>query len=108
LSHITGGSPFGQGDSLIDARRAVLLQEVHVVLVDSTSSEGTVPALAMELAGRINKTQQRSTVLYVMNEDGAAAIISQLLGLAQRIGPQFLADLTARIEALPMGEGEGS
>jgi hypothetical protein len=101
MSHITGGSAFGQGDSLIDARSAVLLQEVTVVLVDSTSSEGTEPALAMELGGRINKTQQRSTVLYVMNEDGAAAIISQLLGLAHRVGDEFFYQLIARIEALP-------
>jgi hypothetical protein len=101
MSHITGGSAFGIGDALIDPKGAVLLDEVNVVLVGVAGGEGAGRALAMELGGRVNKSQYRSTVLYVFDSDGAAAIISELFGLAGRISPEFLDELMARVEALP-------
>jgi hypothetical protein len=101
MSHITGGSAFGIGDAIVDVGRAVLLDAVNVVLVGTAGGDGAGRALAMELAGRVNKSQYRSTVLYVFDEDGAAAIISELLGLAGRVSPQFLDELLSRVEALP-------
>jgi hypothetical protein len=105
MSHITGGSAFGLGDAVVDVRRAVLLDEVNVVLVGVAGSKGAGRALAMELNGRVNKSQLRSSVLYVFDEDGAAAIISELFGLAGRISPAFLDELLARVEALPRKPG---
>lgn len=101
MDRIIGGSPFGQGDARIDPRGAVLLRTVNVVLVGAADERGAGRLLAMELGGRINKTQQHSSTLYLFDEDGAAAIISQLLGLADRISPDFLDELVARVEALP-------
>jgi hypothetical protein len=63
MSHIIGGSAFGIGDALIDPKGgAVLLDNVNVVLVGTAGGGGAGRALAMELEGRVNKSQFRSSV----------------------------------------------
>lgn len=98
---IVGGTPYGRGDALIDTADAVLLEEVTVVVLGVAGSDGAGRAIGMELAGRVNKTPRRSSVLYVFDADGAAAIVSQLLGLAARVSSTFLEDLLARVRRLP-------
>jgi hypothetical protein len=61
----------------------------------------------MLLEGRINKTTDRARNLYLMNEDGAAALVTELIALAHRIGPEFGARFTARLEHL-IGTGSFS
>jgi hypothetical protein len=107
---IIGGSPHGQGDALIDARAAVLLDHADVVLVD-TKRESEPVSMLLSLGGRINYSDDRTTVAYLMNGDGAAAIVSQLVGLASRAagmhgdphGEEFAADFKLALEAR-MGE----
>lgn len=101
MADIVGGAPHGRGDALVDVTGAVLLHEVHVVAVDALGGDGATRALAMQLVGRVNKTPDTSSVLYLFEVDGAAAIVSELLGLAARIGPEFRELLLARIAALP-------
>lgn len=91
------GGPRDRNSMVLDTTHAVLLDDSTVCLVE-TDSQGVV--LAMQLAGRINKTDDRANVLYLMDEDGAAAIISELTALARRIGPQFHARLMDRIDVL--------
>ena len=55
----------------------------------------------MQLEGRINKTEERARIMYLFDADGAAAIITELYGLAARIGPDFFAKLQERIAAMP-------
>src|SRR4051794_39703654 len=50
---IVGGSPHGQGDALIDARAAVLLDHADVVLVD-TKRDSEPVSMLLSLGGRIN------------------------------------------------------
>jgi hypothetical protein len=107
---IVGGSPHGQGDALIDARAAVLLDHADVVLVD-TKRDSEPVSMLLSLGGRVNYSDDRTTVAYLMNGDGAAAIVSQLVGLASRAagsgphGQEFAADfrvaLEARMDGLP-------
>lgn len=99
--HIVGGTPHGLGDALVDSTDAVLMDAVTVVVLGVADREGAGRAIGMELAGRVNKTDRRSNVLYVFDTDGAAAIVSQLLGLAARVSPTFLDELLERIERLP-------
>jgi hypothetical protein len=107
---IIGGSPHGQGDALIDARAAVLLDHADVVLVD-TKRESEPVSMLLSLGGRINYSDDRTTVAYLMNGDGAAAIVSQLVGLASRAagmhgdphGEEFAADFKLALERR-MGE----
>ena len=95
---IIGGSPHGQGDAIINATRAVLLDDIQVVLIDTLNKEGGSRVIGMELSGRINKSTTRSESLYLFDEDGAAAIISQLLALAGRA--DFLPELMTRLDEL--------
>jgi hypothetical protein len=101
MGKIIGGSAFGRDDSIVDTSEAVLLDAQTVVLVGALRPDGAETVIGMELGGRINHSNERSDVLYLLNADGAAAIISDLLGLAGRADPTFLAQLLARIDELP-------
>jgi hypothetical protein len=94
------GDPYARGNVLLDVRKAVLMDSIDVSLVD-TKREGEPPRLAMLLAGRINFSQGRARQLYLFDEDGAAAIVSELVALATRIGPEFADRLMTRLEAMP-------
>jgi len=101
MSKITGGSAFGIGDAEIDPQDAVLLDGCTVAIVGTADPTGAGRAVAMNLEGRINKSTARSDVLYLMDLDGAAIVISELLGLIGRSGPNALDALMERIHALP-------
>ncbi|MBE4761789.1 hypothetical protein [Streptomyces caniscabiei] len=92
------GGPHDRDAVIVDTTNAVLLDHSTVTLVGSPDAPR--PYLAMLLEGRINQTTDRARNLYLMNEDGAAALVSELLALAHRIGPEFGARFTARLEHL--------
>ena len=112
-SFIKEGEESRGGNVTLDLTNAVLLDGMDVCLVNSYSgvydktqrgvTEGI--RLAMQLDGRVNKTTDRASVLYILDEDGAAAIISELMSLATRIGPEFATRLMERITVL-QEEGE--
>lgn len=99
----TGGDIAGPGGPR--DRNAVILDTTDAVLLDSSdvclmeTSGGSV-VLAMLLEGRINKTTDRARNLYLLNEDGAAALVTELIALAHRIGPEFGQRFTARLQHL--------
>ncbi|MCC2031808.1 hypothetical protein [Microbacterium allomyrinae] len=101
MSHIIGGSAFGRGDALIDTTDAVLLDGTSVAVIGALRQEGVETVIALELRGRVNHATERSDVLYLLNGEGAADIISQLLGVAHRANPKFLNELLERIGQLP-------
>jgi hypothetical protein len=85
-------------DVVLDTSKAVLLDGIEVCLVGPPrDAVGPEVMLAMRLDGRINKTDDRAHILYILNEDGAAAIITELLNLSVRIGPQFAQSLLERL-----------
>lgn len=79
---IIGGSPRGRGDALLDARSAVLLDGVEVVLVDTKRDEAV--SMMLVLKGRVNYSSDRATHAYLFGPDGAAGIISELVELTER------------------------
>lgn len=91
------GGPHDRNAVIIDTTDAVLLDSSDVCLVETPG--GNV-VLSMLLEGRINKTIDRARNLYLLNEDGAAALVTELLALANRIGPEFGERFTARIQHL--------
>ena len=92
------GGPKDRNAVIVDTTDAVLLDASTVSLVETPNR--TAPVLAMLLEGRINKTTERARNLYLVNEDGAAALVSELIALAHRIGPEFGERLMQRIGSL--------
>jgi hypothetical protein len=91
------GGPHDRNSVIIDTTNAVVLDSTSVSLMETPNGN---PVLAMLLVGRIAKTTDRARNLYLMNEDGAAALVTELIALAHRIGPEFGARFTARLEHL--------
>jgi hypothetical protein len=98
-----GGSPHGRGDSVLDTRGSVLLEYNEVILVDTKQDEA--PVMALMLEGRVNYETRQVKQMYLFGTDGAAALVSQIVGLAGRAGGEFTAgfkaDLDRRMEELP-------
>jgi hypothetical protein len=103
---ITGpGGPRDRNAVRVDTRNAVLLDGTSVALVEP--SRGGLPTgetvYAMTLAGRINRTAaDRAEILYLFDDDGAAALITEILALAGRSGrgEVLMADVDRRLAAL--------
>lgn len=76
------GDPHAQGGALLDARSAVLLDGMEVVLVDGHRDER--PSMLLVLRGRVNYSTERVEHAYLYGPDGAAALVSEHIGLAQR------------------------
>jgi hypothetical protein len=95
------GGPHDQDAVLIDTTDCVLLDHTEVCVMDTVrAGERGEQAIFMNLDGRINNRTDRVRVGYVLNTDGAAAIITELLALADRAGPDLLDDVTRRLTAL--------
>jgi hypothetical protein len=96
------GDPYARGSVVMDARNAVLMDTIDVCLMDADPSDRDAdPRLVMLLGGRVNMRDERTQAMFMFGADGAAAVISQLLGLAQRIGPEFAALLEQRLDEMP-------
>lgn len=99
------GGPHDRGGVVLDARHAVLMDSVEVSTVDPDRGGRGQSALALVLGGRINQTRDRATVLFLFGTDGAAAIVTELIGVIGRASgaaqaAQFVADVMQRMDAL--------
>ncbi|MFH8405514.1 hypothetical protein ACH4FX_12175 [Streptomyces sp. NPDC018019] len=92
------GGPRDRDAVIIDTTDSVLLDATSVCLMETGSGHEVV--LAALLEGRINQSSERSRVLYLMNSDGAAALVTELLALAYRVGPEFGKTLISRVRRL--------
>lgn len=90
-----------QAASLLDLTDVVLLEDMEVCTVDTVRS-GLLQeqVMFMTLNGRINKTKDHVNVGFIFGPDGAAAIITELLALADRFGTELLVDMTSRLRNL--------
>lgn len=95
------GGPHDRGAVLIDPTDCLLMSGVTVALIDLVrAGELGERAMFMTLNGRINKTTDEVRVGVILNTDGAAALITELLALADRAGPELLDDMTRRLTDL--------
>lgn len=106
-----GGSMSGPGGSrdrngvVIDVADSVLMDTVDVSVMEAVRGgvmDGRVTF--MMLGGRVNKTTRRVQVGFMFPPDGAAAIITELLAIADRDGVELLDDLTRRLTELHQGK----
>ena len=98
------GGPYDRHGVVIDTRNAVLLDGTNVSLVEGRRSQPGAPAsellFALELQGRINRTEDRAQVLYLFGADGLAGIVTELLAVAARAGaPELVGEVLERLEA---------
>jgi hypothetical protein len=99
-----GGSR-DQGGVLLDLTDVVLLDGMNVCTVDEVRlGESQGQAIFMMLEGRINKKTDRVSVGFAFPPDGAAALITELLSLADRFGAELLDDVTRRLIDLYRGK----
>jgi hypothetical protein len=106
-----GGDMSGPGGSresgavFLDLTDVVLLESTDVCTVDAVR-QGAMggQVIFMTLDGRINKKTDRARVGYVFGPDGAAALITELLAVADRFGAELLDDVTRRLTELHQGK----
>lgn len=91
----------GESGTLLDLTDVVHLESMEVCTVDAVRTgmlqEQMIFAM---LRGRINKTKDHVQVGFVFGPDGAAALITELLALADRFGAELLSDVTRRLSEL--------
>lgn len=99
------GGPHSVNQHVLDVSNSVLLDATDVALVgpvrDGVLDEA--PVLFMVLSGRINKSKDRAQVGFLFGMDGAAALITELVGLAGRAGwgKEFVELVQDRLAAQP-------
>lgn len=101
------GGPRDRHGVIIDDTRAVLLEEIETALVE-TGGQDIV--LALMLRGRINKAKatDRANALFLMDGNGAAALVADLVALARRISPDFAQALVQQSARLAAEGADGS
>jgi hypothetical protein len=103
MGRIAGpGGPYDKDAVVVDTTGAILMDTVNVAVVGAIR-QGKMDevVLALELEGRVNKEKRREDNLYLFDADGAAAIVSELFGIAQRIGPEFMILFSQRLRDMP-------
>jgi hypothetical protein len=106
------GGSYDENQTVVDVSKAVLLDACEVAIVGGVR-HGVLdpkPITALLLAGRINKTEERAHILFLLDEDGAAAIVTELIGVAHRSGwgPEFLDRVKERMDRMPTAPPEGT
>lgn len=76
------GGPHDRGAVFLETTKAIILEGCTVSTLDS--EDGSPAAVAMMLNGRINRTQDKASVLFLFGTDGVAAIVTELMALLGR------------------------
>lgn len=80
------GGPAQQDSVVVDIGKAVLLDGSTGVVVHVTRGDDSEDAFGLMLEGRINKTTDRSRVLYLADLEGLASVAAECCSLAGRAG----------------------
>lgn len=103
------GGPRDRNAVVVDATEAVLLDDITVCAVEPHRAGVPQPAcVALTLAGRINHRPERAELLFLFDLDGAAAIVTELVGLAMRMGAgEFSGLIRSRLARLAAEDAIG-
>lgn len=91
------GDPHARGGVVMDTRGAVLMDANEVILVDLKRPDDP-PAMALVIEGRVNLKRERVKQMYLFGTDGAAGLVSEIVGLAQRAGDPFASEFVALLD----------
>lgn len=111
------GGPHDHHGVVLDTERALILEHLAVVVSEQRLDNGhELPLVGLVLEGRINQTTDEARLLVLMPPDGAAAIVTEIVGIASRdidgrrqrgddvaagFGAQFKVALDERREQMP-------
>lgn len=99
------GGPHDKGQIVINTRGALISDHITVAAIDELDVE--LPT-AILIEGRINRTPHRAKVVVIVNNDGVAGFISELVGFISRAkGPAATVALDVLIERLIANRNEG-
>lgn len=95
--------PHSRDSVVVDTSNAVLLDHSAAAIVHlERAGQPAGEAIGLTLAGRVNQRRERAEVLFLFDEDGAVAIIAELIGIAARAGlPSFPGKLEAALDRMP-------
>ena len=109
------GGPHDRNAVVVNTERALLPDTLTVACFEQPLRPGlTQPLLAMVIEGRVNQTRDRARLMFILDPDAAAAIVTEIIGAASRdlegrrstgdvadgFGAQFRVALDERREAL--------
>lgn len=83
------GGPHDRNSVVMDTSNSVILDEVDAAIMHN-GSDGQ-DFITLLLQGRVNRSADRTRILYIMDEDGAAALSTELDALMRRAGPEWRA-----------------
>lgn len=98
--HIVGDAdPRKRHSVVVDTRDAILLDETMACVVELGDGDGAV--LALDLAGRRNRSSARGEQLFLMDGVGAAQLVAQLVAAFVRNGQgeEFTVLMTTALQA---------
>ncbi len=85
--------------NLIDTRFVIMLGQVHTALVGAANvalGESRM-GYVLQLDGRINQTEEHVRFAYLMEPDGAASVIAEIIALSIRAGVMPSAQLSRSV-----------
>lgn len=99
------GGPYDNDGVIVDATKAVLTDNQVSLIKVGREGEWGEKAMALLLEGRINKTEERAKILFLVGPDGAAALVSEIVAMCGREGSTFAAEFQVafeeRMKAMP-------
>lgn len=83
------GGPRDRHAVIIDAENAILPSDITGAMVEPDPGSGRKPLAAITISGRINKSPDEVTMLYMMDVEGAGQLAAAIAGTFVRYGPIY-------------------
>lgn len=83
------GGPADRHAVVIDAENAILPTAIEGAMVEPDPGSGRKPLAAITISGRINKSPDEVTMLYMMDVEGAGQLAAAIAGAFVRYGPIY-------------------
>lgn len=80
---------------VVDTEGACLVHHTTAALIDGVG-DGTV--IGLELEGRVNEKRHRHTQLYVLDAEGAAAVVAEITAVYSRAGRELAEAFTRALD----------
>jgi hypothetical protein len=97
------GGPYDEGQTLIDASKALIVHHHQVARIVPEEGSGGGPSFALWFEGRVNRTEDEARVVLLGGLDFLAALCVEAGGVAKRsgLGPDLIELINERLKELP-------